>query len=61
MERLDNYEQVGADAPLHGMARELAAGLAPGLSLVVLSRTEPPPPLPGCVCTNTWQCSTLRN
>lgn len=39
---LDNYEQVHAEAALHDVIRELASSLPQGLSLFVLSRTEPP-------------------
>ncbi len=40
---LDDYEQVPAHAQLHDVVRELASALPQGLSLVVLSRTDPPP------------------
>ena len=40
---LDNYEQIAADSALHGVIHELAASLPHGISLLVLSRTEPPP------------------
>ena len=40
---LDNYEQIPADSSLHNVIHELAASLPHGISLLVLSRTEPPP------------------
>ena len=40
---LDNYELLPEQAVLHDVLRELATSLPLGLSLVVLSRTEPPP------------------
>lgn len=40
---LDNYEQIAADSALHGVIHELAASLPQGISLLVLSRSEPPP------------------
>lgn len=39
---LDNYEQVPAQAALHDVVRELASSLPREVSLIVLSRTEPP-------------------
>ena len=40
---LDNYELLPEQAVLHEVLREFASSLPQGLSLVVLSRTEPPP------------------
>lgn len=40
---LDNYEQVHPDAALHEIIRELAGCLPPEISLMILSRTQPPP------------------
>jgi ATP/maltotriose-dependent transcriptional regulator MalT/DNA-binding SARP family transcriptional activator len=41
---LDNYEQIPIDAPLHEVVRELAATIPAGVSLMILSRSDPPPP-----------------
>ncbi|MEJ8849507.1 BTAD domain-containing putative transcriptional regulator [Variovorax rhizosphaerae] len=38
----DNYDHVGTETPLHEVVRELASYLPEGLSLLVLSRVEPP-------------------
>ena len=40
---LDDCEKIPADAPLHAGVRDLAAALPRGISLLVLSRSEPPP------------------
>jgi LuxR family maltose regulon positive regulatory protein len=40
---LDNYEQLPADAPLHGIIREWVSCLPPDIRFLVLSRAEPPP------------------
>ncbi|NJD07082.1 MAG: hypothetical protein FIA97_11385 [Methylococcaceae bacterium] len=39
---LDNYEQLPADAALHGVLQDLAEELPATLGLLVLSRSEPP-------------------
>ncbi|MGR9108635.1 MAG: BTAD domain-containing putative transcriptional regulator [Gammaproteobacteria bacterium] len=39
---LDNYEQLPKDASIQTVIRELSAGLAPEIRLLVLSRIEPP-------------------
>lgn len=40
---LDGYEQVSDASPLHDVLREAAAQVPPGTSIVVVSRTPPPP------------------
>jgi len=42
---LDNYQDAAADAPLHEMLLALLECLPEGVSLMVLSRGEPPPAL----------------
>ena len=39
---LDDYHEVPAEAPLHEVVREAAESLPSGLSLLVLSRSDPP-------------------
>lgn len=40
---LDNYDELPIQAPLHAVVHELVSCLLPGVRLLVLSRTEPPP------------------
>ena len=40
---LDDFELADAAAPLHDVVRQLASHLPPGLRIIVLSRSDPPP------------------
>ncbi|MFI5400371.1 MAG: BTAD domain-containing putative transcriptional regulator [SAR324 cluster bacterium] len=39
---LDNYQQVAADSPLHGLLNAGLSAIPAGISVLVLSRTDPP-------------------
>ena len=39
---LDNYQDVGTDAPIHGILRDAISELPEGINIVVLSREEAP-------------------
>jgi LuxR family maltose regulon positive regulatory protein len=40
---MDNYQEVAATASLHAVIRGVCALLPPDISLIIISRTEPPP------------------